>query len=324
MSRRPDGVWHDPDAPRPVGATETPAMATMDPPVRRHARSRLADYLSMMKLRVSFLLVLTAVTAMFLAVGGVPPLAETVAVILGGIFMVGGAGAINHFIERDSDKLMARTADRPVASGRVSPAAALTFGLVQGVLAFALLYHYANLLSAVFGLLGLLFYVLIYTVILKRTTPQNITIGGIAGGFPVLVGWAAITGSIGIVPLLFMALIVVWTPPHFWALALVLKDDYRRANIPMMPTVKGVRRTTIEMMVYAGLTVAVSLSFFFLDVLGRVYLVSASLLGGLFLALTVDVHREADKKTARSLFGYSIVYLGLLYVAMVADIGIGL
>lgn len=313
--RRTDAVAADAD-------TVAAKAAMPSEGAKLSARQLLADVASMMKLRVSFLLVLSAVTAMFLAQRGAPPAGAALAVVLGGILMVGGSGAINHWLERESDKLMERTASRPIPAGRIKPAHALTFGIVQGIAAFAILYHFTNLVAATFAVVGLLFYVFIYTILLKRLTPQNITIGGIAGGFPVLVGWTAVTGTVDLIALVFMLLIIVWTPPHFWALAILLKDDYSRAGIPMMPSVKGDKRTTTEMLVYAVLTVAVSLSFFFLDVLGRLYFFAACVLGGLFLAFTVDVHRRAEKREAKSLFFFSILYLGLLYVAMVADIGL--
>lgn len=309
--READGVWRD-------ATPEKTATETTAPP----QKASVKDYLSMMKLRVSFLLTLSAVTAMFLAQGGTPPLVPTLAVIAGGTLMVGGSGAINHFYERETDKLMERTRDRPVASGRVPAHHALLFGLFQGVAAFVVLEHFANLLSAAFALAGLLFYVFVYTIWLKHSTPMNIVYGGAAGSFPVLVGWSAVAGTITLPALLFALLIFVWTPPHFWALALVLKDDYTKAGIPMMPSVKGDAHTTMEILVYSVIMVAVSLAFYPLGTLGRIYLIAAALLGGLFLALAIDLKRSVTKRTARKMFGYSILYLGLLYVAMVADLAI--
>lgn len=346
MRRRPDGVWRDPVAasvsstsPAAAGAGmgevpapfSTPAPASgeapfpapgpvMTSPAATGFGSVLKDYVAMTKPRVMFLLVLTSVTAMFIALGGVPPLWPTVGVILGGAMATASSGAINHFLERDLDTQMARTKDRPVASGRVLPAHALLFGVTLGVLAFVVTWHLANLLAAFFVLCGLFFYVFVYTMWLKRMTYLNIVIGGAAGGFPALVGWAAATNSLGVGAWLLFALILVWTPPHFWALALVLREDYAKAGVPMLPVVKGIPRTTLEILVYSVVTVALSFAFFMLDVLGRIFLISATLLGGLLLLLALHLHLEPTKRTARTMFGYSILYLGLLFLAAFADV----
>lgn len=300
----------------------SPAATGVDPltATRSTFQRTVSDYLAMTKPRVMFLLVLTSLAAMFIATGGIPPLAPTVGVILGGALATGGAGAINHFLERDLDTRMARTQDRPVASGRVSPASALTFGVTLGVLAFLFSWQLANLLAALFVMCGLLYYVFVYTMWLKRTTYLNIVIGGAAGGFPALVGWAAATGSLGLGAWLLFALILVWTPPHFWALALVLRDDYAKASVPMLPVVKGVPRTTREILLYSVVTVALSFAFFAFDILGRLFLISASILGGLLLLLAIHLHLEPSKKVARALFGYSILYLGLLYLVAFIDV----
>ncbi len=337
--RRADGVWEDPlqTAPAPVAgaaALDAPTLPrpaqgypVMGPPDgaalirdKNTPLHRVMDYLAMTKPRVMFLLVLTSLAAMFIATGGVPKVLPAVGVILGGALATGSSGAINHFLERDLDTQMARTRDRPVASGRVSPASALTFGVVLGVLAFIATWQLANLLAAFFVLCGLFFYVFVYTMWLKRLTYLNIVIGGAAGGFPALVGWAAATDSLGTGAWLLFALILVWTPPHFWALALVLRDDYAKASVPMLPVVKGVPRTTTEILVYSVVTVALSFAFFVLDILGRIFLIAASLLGGLLLILALHLHLEPTKKVARTLFGYSIIYLGLLYLVAFFDV----
>lgn len=340
--RRPDGVWQDPQPLEAMGATPTatggagvgggfaeapsplphapasvPGAQAVAP---RTVVSVVKDYIAMTKPRVMFLLVLTSVTAMFVALGGVPPFWPTLGVILGGAMATASAGAINHFLERDLDTNMVRTKDRPVASGRVLPAHALLFGVMLGALAFVVTWHLANLLAAFFVMCGLFFYVFVYTMWLKRMTYLNIVIGGAAGGFPALVGWAAATNGLSVGAWLLFALIVVWTPPHFWALALVLREDYAKAGVPMLPVVKGIPRTTLEILVYSVVTVALSFAFFMLDVLGRIFLISASVLGGLLLVMAVHLHLEPTKRTARTMFGYSILYLGLLFLAAFADV----
>lgn len=331
--RRADGIWRDPMT---GVAGSAPGTQPFKPP-HQHPPQRevetspysgrtvgaiVGDYVSMTKPRVMFLLVLTSLTAMFLAAHGVPQFWPTVGVILGGMAATGSSGAINHFIERELDTQMERTKDRPVASGRIPPTHAIVFGAAMGILSFFVTWHFANLLAAFFVICGLLFYVLIYTMWLKQTTSLNIVIGGAAGGFPALVGWAAVDGSVGLAAWLFFTLVVVWTPPHFWALALVLKDDYGQAGVPMLPSVKGVPRTTLEILIYSVVMVLVSFGFYFLDVVGRVYLISAALLGGLFLVFAVQLRMEPTKRSARTLFGYSIIYLGLLYVAAFLDVAL--
>ncbi len=324
--RRADGVWRDPltgatgAMPRRLRAHREPSEDPHPEMAPRSLRDVVADYVSMTKPRVMFLLVLTSVTAMFLAAGGIPAFWPTIGVVIGGALATGASGAFNHFLERDLDIQMERTRDRPVASGRISPMAAVSFGGVLALVSFFTTWHLANLLAAFFAMCGLLFYVIIYTMWLKRTTYWNIVIGGAAGGFPALVGWAAVTGTAPLAAWIFFLLVVVWTPPHFWALALVLKDDYGRGNVPMLPVVKGVPRTTREILAYSVVTVALSFTFFFLDVVGRVYLISAAVLGGLFLVFALQLHQEPTKRTARQMFGYSIVYLGLLYLAAFVDI----
>lgn len=334
--RRVDGVWRDPISgatgnapgtkpfqpptqhpPRPQQET-----ASLNPYAGRSAWAIVSDYVSMTKPRVMFLLVLTSLTAMFLAADGIPPFWPALGVVIGGAMATGASGSINHFLEREVDTRMERTRDRPVASGRIPARHAIAFGVSLAILSFFATWHFANLLAAFFVMCGLVFYVLIYTMWLKQTTSLNIVIGGAAGGFPALVGWAAVDGSVGLAAWLFFLLVVVWTPPHFWALALVLKDDYGRAGIPMLPSVKGVPRTTLEIMVYSVVTVLLSFGFYFLDVLGRLYLIAAALLGGLFLVLALQLRLEPSKTSARRMFGYSIIYLGLLYVAAFVDLAL--
>jgi heme o synthase len=338
--RRPDGVWREPlqaeptmglpmgtpGAPiqAPTGGSGLPALVTGSGlpllPARSTGLRLIKDYVSMTKPRVMFLLVLTSLAAMFIATGGVPAVWPAIGVILGGALATGSSGAINHFLERDVDTRMARTADRPVAAGRISPAHALTFGITLGVLAFFITQHLANLLAAFFVMCGLFFYVFVYTMWLKRTTYLNIVIGGAAGGFPALVGWAAATNGLGVGAWLLFTLIIVWTPPHFWALALVLREDYAKANIPMLPVVKGIPRTTKEILVYSAVTVLLSFAFYALDVLGILFMIGAFILGGLLMILAIHLHMEPSKKTARALFGYSIIYLGLLYLVAFVEV----
>jgi protoheme IX farnesyltransferase len=238
---------------------------------------------------------------------------------LGGSLSAGGAGAVNHWYDRDIDAGMKRTADRPVASGRVSPAAALTYGLVLGTLAFAILAVGVNLLAAVLSLSGFLGYVLVYTVWLKRTTPQNIVIGGAAGAVPPLVGWAATTGSLSWTALYLFAIVFYWTPPHFWALSLLMKDEYARAGVPMLPVVRGERETRRQILLYSLLLYAVTQLPFCAGGFGGIYLAASVTLGAVFIGGAVRLYRRADRRAALWLYLYSLAYLALLFGAMVAD-----
>jgi heme o synthase len=242
------------------------------------------------------------------------------ATLLGGALAAGGANAINMFIDRDIDKLMHRTRKRPLVTGAVTPRRALIFAITLEVVAFVELWAWVNLLSAVLAVSATLFYVFVYTLWLKRTSTQNIVIGGAAGAVPVLVGWAAVTDSLAWTPVVLFAIIFVWTPPHFWALAVKYKEDYQAADVPMLPAVATFKRTAREILFYSVLLVAVSLVLAAVARLGVIYIVSASVLGVVFLALALRLWRRATPKAAMQLFSYSITYLTLLFVLMAVDI----
>jgi heme o synthase len=284
-------------------------------------RASLRDYVTLTKPRIMTLLLLTGLCGMVVGAGGMPK-AWLVAVTMTGLALAcGGASALNHVIDRDIDRLMGtRTRMRPVAAERVPPARALEFGLALSAFSFVLLASAVNVLTAVLALVGNLFYVLVYTGWLKRTTPQNIVIGGAAGAVPPLVGWAAATGNLTL-PALFLFLIVFfWTPPHFWALALLIRDNYAAARIPMLPVVRGVSATTRQIVLYSLVLVAVSVAPYLGGTLGTAYLVTALALGGVFLLLAVRLRREASPRRAAHLFHYSLLYLALLFVAMALDL----
>jgi len=282
-------------------------------------RASVRDYVTLTKPRIMTLLLLTGAAGMVVGSGGLPG-AGTFAVTMVGLGLAcGGASALNHVLDRDIDRLMPRTGARPVAVERIAPARALEFGLALSAFSFVLLASLVNVLTAVLALVGNLFYVLVYTRWLKRTTPQNIVIGGAAGAVPPLVGWAAATGNLT-VPALFLFLIVFfWTPPHFWALALLLKRDYEAARIPMLPVVRGERETAKQIVWYSLVLVAVSLLPFAWRTVGVVYLAAALLLGAAFLRLAWRLRRETTPARARALFRFSLLYLALLFVLMALD-----
>jgi protoheme IX farnesyltransferase len=282
--------------------------------------SRIGAYVALTKPRIIELLLITTLPTMIMAQRGLPPVWLMAATLLGGALAAGGANAINMFIDRDIDKLMHRTAKRPLVTGAVTPRNALGFAITLEVVAFAELWGWVNLLSAVLAISATLFYVFVYTLWLKRTSTQNIVIGGAAGAVPVLVGWAAVTDSLAWTPVVLFAIIFVWTPPHFWALAVKYKDDYRAANVPMLPAVASFKRTAREIFVYSVLLVAVSLLLAGVAKLGVIYIVSACVLGVVFIALALRLWRRATPKAAMQLFSYSITYLTLLFVLMAVDI----
>jgi protoheme IX farnesyltransferase len=281
-------------------------------------RSLAADYVEMTKPKVQSLLLFTTVTTMYVA--GDPSPGLVALTCLGGALSAGGAGAINHALDRDIDTVMKRTADRPVASGRVSPTAAIVFGAVLGCASFALLALTVDPLAAVLAMSGLLGYVLVYTLWLKRSTPQNIVIGGAAGAVPPLVAWAAVTGGLTGTPLYLFAIVFFWTPPHFWSLSLLMKDEYARAGVPMLPVVRGERETRRQILLYTVLLYAVSQLPFCAGAFDATYLVVSMLLGGVFIAGAVLLYRRADRRTAIRLYLFSLAYLALLFGAMVADV----
>ena len=286
-------------------------------------RGTLVDYYELTKPRIMYLLLVTTFAAMVMAARGLPPLGITLVTLLGGALAAGSAGAFNCVLDRDIDRLMSRTMARPVAAGRITPIAGALFATLLGIASFALLYRFANPLAAWLSFAGNAYYVLIYTLWLKRTTTLNIVIGGAAGAVPPLVGWAAIAHTIGAPALGLFALIFLWTPPHFWALALMANTDYHKANVPMLPNVRGAERTKKEIFVYTLVLVAVSLALTPMHVMGLWYFVPATILGGVFIYDAWRMLSGPTKPLARITFKYSLLYLALMCAAMVADRVIG-
>ena len=294
------------------------------PALRGGVRGVLTDYYEITKPRIAYLLLITTFAAMVMAARGMPPLGLTLLTLVGGALAAGSAGAFNCVIDRDIDRLMSRTMSRPIAVGRISPRAGIAFATALGALSFALLYAFVNPLAAWLSLAGNAYYVVIYTLWLKRTTTLNIVIGGAAGAVPPLVGWAAVAHGIGAPALGLFALIFLWTPPHFWALALMANTDYHKANVPMLPNVRGAERTKKEIFVYSLVLVVASLALTPLGVLGLWYFVPAAILGTVFLWDAWKMLRGGPTKPlARVLFKYSLVYLALMCAAMVVDRVIG-
>jgi heme o synthase len=282
-------------------------------------RAVLADYYELAKPRIIYLLLITTLAAMAMAARGVPPLLLTLWTMLGGALSAASAGALNCVWDRDIDRLMTRTRGRPIPRGTISPRDALVFAFLAQLAGFAILYALVNPLAAWLSLAGNAYYVLIYTMWLKRVTPLNIVIGGAAGAVPPLVGWAAVTGHLGSPAFALFAVIFLWTPPHFWALSLMTNVDYEKAGIPMLPNVKGIPHTKREIMIYSLVLVGVSLVFFPLHVLGPCYGGCALVLGAVFLWDAWKVGGDPTKRYARVLFKYSLLYLALMCAAMVLD-----
>jgi protoheme IX farnesyltransferase len=281
---------------------------------------RLRDYVTLTKPRIISLLLVTTLAPMVLAAGGWPDGMLVFWTMVGGYLMAGGANTINMFIDRDIDSRMARTRYRPVPSGRMSPAHALTFGITLAVASFAIFTFQVNLLSAVLALAGLLYYVFIYTRWLKRTSPQNIVIGGAAGAFPPLVGWAAATGGLSLTAMYLFLIVFFWTPPHFWALALVKQKDYGKVGVPMAPNVWGEKHTLRQMLLYTGMLLPLTLIPVTLGELGWIYGISAVALGGWLLVGVLRVTRAVDfSAPAWTLYRNSLLYLALLFAAVLVD-----
>jgi protoheme IX farnesyltransferase len=274
----------------------------------------LRDYLTLTKPKVQSLLLFTTITTMYVA--GDPSPGLVFLTCLGGALSAGGAGAINHAVDRDIDRTMARTADRPVASGRVSVAAATAFGLGLGAASFLLLALTVNPLAAALSLSGFFGYVCVYTLWLKRTTPQNIVIGGAAGAVPPLVAWAAVTGGLSGMAFYLFAIVFFWTPPHFWALSLLMKDEYAKAGIPMLPVVRGEEETRRQILLYTVLLYAVTQLPFCAGGLGITYLIPSMLLGAAFIYFSVRLLRSGERRWALRTYLYSLAYLALLFLSM--------
>ena len=293
------------------------ATTTVLAPARSPARQLVGDYVELTKPKVQSLLLFTTATTMLVA--GSPSLGLILVTCLGGYLSAGGAGAVNHVYDRDIDAAMPRTANRPVPSGRVAPAAALVYGCVLAALGFGLLWWQVNLLAACLSFSGFLGYVFVYTVWLKRRTPQNIVIGGAAGAVPPLVGWAATTGTLSGTALYLFAIVFFWTPPHFWALSILMKEEYAKVGVPMLSVVRGEAETRKQILLYTVLLYAVTQLPFCAGGFGMIYLVSSLALGGMFIVGSVALYRRADRRTALRLYLFSLAYLALLFAAMVAD-----
>jgi heme o synthase len=277
----------------------------------------LSDYLELTKPKVQSLLLLSTIATMYVA--GDPSVGLVALTCLGGYLSAGGAGAVNHWFDRDIDAQMKRTSSRPIPSGRVSPRAALLFGCALACLSVLELSLAVNPLAAALSFSGFLGYVFVYTVWLKRRTPQNIVIGGAAGAVPPLVGWAAVTGSVSGTAVMLFFIVFFWTPPHFWALSLLMKDEYRKVGVPMLPVVRGEAETRRQILLYSALLYAVTQLPFCAGGFGGIYLVASIALGLGFVAGALRLYRRADRRSALRLYLYSLAYLALLFSAMVAD-----
>jgi protoheme IX farnesyltransferase len=293
-------------------ALDTPVLG-----IAPRTRQILSDYVELTKPKVQSLLLLTTITTMYVA-GDPSPLLVALT-CLGGYLSAGGAGAVNHWFDRDIDAQMARTANRPVPSGRVSPRAALLFGCTLALLSILELSLTVNPLAAGLSFSGFLGYVFVYTVWLKRRTPQNIVIGGAAGAVPPLVGWAAVTGSVSGTAVILFFIVFFWTPPHFWALSLLMKEEYGKVGVPMLPVVRGEDETRRQILLYSVLLYAVTQLPFCAGGFGAVYLLASLALGLAFIGGAVRLYRRADRRSALRLYLFSLAYLALLFCAMVAD-----
>ena len=303
---------------------------SIEAPALRSRRERWSwqtaeAYVALTKPRIIELLLVTTLPTMVVAQRGLPPVWLMAATLVGGALAAGGANAINMYVDRDIDRVMKRTKNRPLVTGAVTPAAALSFALVLEVAAFVELWLAVNLLSAVLAISATLFYVFVYTLWLKRRSSQNIVIGGAAGAVPVLVGWAAVTNSLAWPPVVMFAIIFIWTPPHFWSLAVRYKEDYAAADVPMLPVVASMKRTTTEIVYYTVALVAVSFLLGPVAHLGWVYMITAAVLGAGFLYFVTRLwglaqNSEVGGRDAMRVFGFSITYLTVLFVAMAADI----
>jgi heme o synthase len=295
----------------PVAEVEAAAEPTV--------RHRVAAYFALTKPRIIELLLVTTVPSMVVAAQGWPSWLLVLNTLIGGALSAGGANAINCYLDRDIDRVMPRTKRRPLPMHEVEPGRALTFGIVLGVVAFAYLWATVNLISGVLATIALLFYVFVYTLGMKRSTPQNIVIGGAAGAFPALVGWSAVTGTLELPAFALFGIIFYWTPPHFWALAMRYEKDYAAAGVPMMPVVYGREETAKHVLLYSFLMLAMSLVFFSVGRMGAIYLASALVLNAIFIYGAVRLYRNTVPTVAWWLFRFSIYYLALLFGAMAAD-----
>jgi heme o synthase len=316
MPGRGDEALIRPPETQPVPASDAGLPGTA---ARPRPFGALSSYLELTKPRIVLLLLITTVPAMILARGGVPSLWLIAATLVGGTMSAGGANAINQYVDRDIDEVMTRTRRRPLPARAIEPRRALAFGIVLGVTGFLWLVFLVNLPAAMLSTSALLFYVFVYTLWLKRSTPQNIVIGGAAGAAPAIVGWAAVSGRVGWPAVVLFAIVFVWTPPHFWALSLRYRADYALARVPMLPVVAGREVTTRQILVYSFVLVAVSLVLWPVAGTGLIYPLAALALGAVFVAKAVALRSRGTTAAAMSLFRYSIVYLALLFGAVAMD-----
>tara|TARA_Y100000590_G_C15716341_1_gene1012027 strand:- start:1131 stop:2000 length:870 start_codon:yes stop_codon:yes gene_type:complete len=280
----------------------------------------IKDYTTLTKPKVNLLLVITALSAIFLASNDLPSIQVLVAVIVGGTFASGGAGAINHSIDKEIDNTMKRTSKRPVAGDRISRTNALIFGITLNIFSFLILLFLTNLLAALMAISGTLFYVLIYSLWLKKKTIHNIVIGGAAGCFPPLVGWSAVTGNLSLSAWYLFAIIFFWTPPHFWALAMLMKDDYSKAKIPMLPSVVGINATFRPMMLHTITLVLLTLTMSLInDKLGLIYVISCSIIGIYYIYITFKVSKDYSREQNLKVYKFSLLYMMIYSFIVIAD-----
>ncbi len=283
-------------------------------------RPKVLAYVALTKPRIIELLLVTTLPTMVVAKRGIPNVWLMIATLVGGALAAGGANAINMFVDRDIDALMKRTANRPLVTGEVTPPSALAFAITLEVVSFALLWATVNLLSAVLAVSATLFYVFVYTLWLKRSSTQNIVIGGAAGAVPVLVGWSAVTGTLGLAPVLLFLLIFLWTPPHFWALAVKYTEDYKAADVPMLPAVESLENTSNQIVAYTLVMALCSIVLVPFAHFGAIYAIAALVLGGWFIFSAFQLRQAKTPKAAMRTFHYSITYLTLLFVSMGVDV----
>jgi len=281
----------------------------------------LKGYIDLTKPKIIILLLITALGGLFLATEGVPNILIMLVVLIGGSLGAGGANAINHYLDRDIDEKMGRTKERPIVSGQITPKHALIFGISLNVLAFIVLWQGSNLLSAILTIIATLIYVFVYTIGLKRTTPQNIVIGGAAGSIPPMVGWAAVTGNIiDPAPWLLFLIIFFWTPPHFWALALLIKDDYAKAEIPMLPVVKGIKNTKIQIFAYTWILLAlIVVSTYFIPALSILFGIVGTISTLTFSFMAWQLMSSEGIVKAKKIYLFSLLYLALIFVIIMID-----
>ncbi len=284
--------------------------------------SRVRDYFSLLKPRVMALVVFTGFAGIYLAPGYIHPFIATVAIFCIALG-AGASGAINMWIERDTDALMRRTENRAIPSGRILPQDAIEFAVIMAVVSVIIMATFVNYIAASLLLFAILFYVFVYTLWLKPRTPQNIVIGGLSGALPPVIGWAAVTGNISLEPIILCLIIFLWTPPHFWAIALYRSDDYKKAGIPMLPVVSGINETKKQMLIYTAMLIPATFAPYFLGMTGFIYIAGAAVLGAVFLYYMVSVfmdNREnSANKTAFKAFKYSVLYMFMIFVFLIID-----